>query len=159
MRNYNNLITDLDDWDAHNNCEMGPDGWLAGMGSFNYAVAFSSLFWPEFVVYDNCVFFAPFREHDVQNYSRLPHTSDEDKCRTEVTLNHKHLLDFFPNEEAKPTREQVIYLGRILKDMWQLKLNRDFPDRVIVVSFPEDYSEDLMDYEITFWQERESTKG
>ncbi|MFC7339670.1 hypothetical protein ACFQY0_20970 [Haloferula chungangensis] len=159
MRDYNDLITDLDDWESHNSCEIGPDGWLAGMGSFNLAVAFSSLFWPEFVTHDDCVFMAPFRDHDAQNYQRLPTGCDDDKTRTEVTLNNQHLLDLFPNEKARPTREQVIYLGRTLKDMWQLKLNRDFPDRRMVVSFPEDYSDDLMDYEITFWQERASNQG
>ena len=159
MRNYNELITDLDDWESHNGFEIGPDGWLAGMGSFNLAVAFTSRFWPEFVVHDDCVFIAPFRDLQVKNYNSFQNTTDGDKTRTEVTMNHQHLLDFFPNEEGKPTREQVLYLGRILKDMWQLKLNRDFPDRVMEVSFPEDYSEDLMDYEITFWQEREEKAG
>ena len=159
MRNYNALITDLDDWEAHNGFTIGPDGWLAGMGSFNLAVAFSSLFWPEFTIYDDCVFMEPFTEHHIANYKSFQRRSDFNKCSTEVTMNHQHLMDFFPNERTKPTREQIIYLGRTLKDMWQLKLNRDFPDRRLIVSFPEEYAADLNEYEITFWQEREETEG
>lgn len=68
MRNYNELITDLNDWDAHNECEIGPEVWLAGMGSFNLAVAFTSLFWPEFVIHDDSVLIAPFTEQRLKNF-------------------------------------------------------------------------------------------
>jgi len=74
--------------------------------------------------------------------------------RTEVTMNHQHILDLFPNTEESPTEEQVVYLGRVLKEVWQLKLDRDFPDRKMIVSFPEDQVDDIIEYEITFWQER-----
>lgn len=156
MRNYNSLITDLDEWESHNGCEIGPAGWLAGMGSFNLAVAFSSLFHPEFIVHNDCVFIAPYTEQDKKNQSSFMSCSDYDRSKTEVTINHLHLMDLFPNDVETPTREQILYLGNVLKDMWQLKLNRDFPDRNLVVSFPEDYAEDLYEYEITFWQERET---
>lgn len=38
-----------------------------------------------------------------------------------------------------------------MKDMWETKLMRDFPDQNITVSFPEDDSDDLTDYEVTFF--------
>jgi len=156
MRNYNHLITDLDDWESHNGFKVGPDGWLAGMGSFNLAVAFTSLFWPEFTVHDDCVFMAPFSDQDRKNYESFLTITDQNKKSTEMTINHRHLLDIFPNQAEPPSREQVLYLGTMLKEMWQLKLNRDFPERRFVVSFPEGAFEDLADYEITFWQQRES---
>lgn len=158
MRNYNSLITDLDEWESHNGFHIGPDGWLAGMGSFNFAIAFTSLFHPEFIIHDDCVFIAPLSEQDEKNYKSFLVSSNDDRSKTEVTINHKHLMDLFPNSDETPTREQILYLGRILKDMWQLKLDRDFPDRIFVVSFPEDYSEDLHEYEITFWQQRNETQ-
>ena len=154
MRNYNELISDLDDWEAHNGFKIGPDGWLAGMGTFDLAVAFTSLFWPEFVVHDNSVFIGPFTDQRAKNYLSWQASASSDKRETEKVMNHQHLLDLFANQDPKPTREQILYLGRTLKDMWQLKLNRDFPERVMVVFFCEDVSDDLMDYEITFWQER-----
>lgn len=156
-RNYNSLITDLDEWESHNRCKIGPDGWLAGMGSFNLAVAFSYLFHPEFIVHDDCVFIAPFSEQSEKNYNSFKALAEHDKSKTEVTINHIHLMDLFPACDEKPTREQILYLGRTLKDMWKLKLNRDFPKRDFIVSFPEDYTEDLFEYEITFWQKRNET--
>jgi hypothetical protein len=69
-------------------------------------------------------------------------------------MNHVHILDIFPNPLVKPSRQMVLYVGKLLKDVWQAKLKRDFPDRRIIVSFPDDYSEDLLEYEVTFFQER-----
>jgi hypothetical protein len=58
------------------------------------------------------------------------------------------------------TREQVLYLGRLLKLIWQAKLVLEFPGRDIMVSFPEDLpeglSDDLLQYQITFYQNRPS---
>jgi len=48
----------------------------------------------------------------------------------------------------------VLYVGKLLKEVWQAKLNRDFPNRKITVSFPEDHEDDLLNYQVTFWQER-----
>jgi hypothetical protein len=73
-------------------------------------------------------------------------------------INHRHITDIFLNSEFKPNRDIVLYVGRLLKDTWQTKLNRDFPDRKITVSFPEDFSEDLVEYEISFFQETHETK-
>jgi hypothetical protein len=41
-----------------------------------------------------------------------------------------------------------------MKELWQVKLNRDFPGRKITVDFPEEDDMDLIDYEITLFQER-----
>ena len=73
-----------------------------------------------------------------------------DKRAVEAVLNHRHILDLFSG--SQPTREQVVYLGRLLQEVWAAKLARDFPDRRIVVSFPEEGCESLLDYEVTFYQ-------
>jgi hypothetical protein len=41
-----------------------------------------------------------------------------------------------------------------LKEIWQVKLHHDFPSRNIKVSFPEDDDLELIDYELTFFQEQ-----
>lgn len=50
----------------------------------------------------------------------------------------------------------VLYLGRLLQDIWSSKLRRDGPSRKVVVRFAEDGIEDLLDYEITLYQEHNS---
>ena len=51
--------------------------------------------------------------------------------------------------------EQILYIGRKLKEMWKAKLNRDFPNRNITVRFYEEDSDNLLDYNITFYQEKQ----
>ncbi len=46
----------------------------------------------------------------------------------------------------------MVYLGRLLREMWVAKLHRDFPEKDFIVSFYEGPSEGLLDYEITFFQ-------
>jgi len=76
-----------------------------------------------------------------------------DKSAVEAMMNHRHICDLLPDPSAerKPTREQVLFVGRVLKEMWSCKLRRDFPAMRFTVSFPEDYNEDLVDYEISFF--------
>ena len=68
----------------------------------------------------------------------------------EAVLNHRHVRDLFAG--TQPSREQVVYLGRLLREVWAAKLARDFPDRRFVVSFPEEGCEGLLDYEVSFYQ-------
>ena len=51
------------------------------------------------------------------------------------------------------TRDKVALLGAVLKEIYEAKLQRVFPDRPCVVEFyvPED-KDDLMQYQISFWQ-------
>ena len=54
----------------------------------------------------------------------------------------------FPNTN-QPTGEQVIYLAELLKQIWECKLQRDFPARKFTVEIY-----DASDLQITFWQPR-----
>jgi hypothetical protein len=56
--------------------------------------------------------------------------------------------------KVEPTREQVVHLGRVLREMWLAKLRAEFPGRAVVVSFPDEELPDLLDYEITVFQGR-----
>ena len=68
-------------------------------------------------------------------------------------MNHLHIADLhqYGCEDASP--EKFRRLGHILKEIYETKLQRDFPDRPCQVSFdlPDD-KDQLMEYEITFWQ-------
>jgi len=115
--------------------------------------AYRRLFWPDFIEHDGCTFLA----FDEQRYQEWFRTLEGDRERIEATMNHRHILDSLPEDVQDPTRDLVLGFGRLLGETWSAKLLRDFPDREFVVSFPEEYSEDLIDYEITFWQRREQT--
>jgi hypothetical protein len=144
---YASLIPGVGDWagDAAN--------WLAMFGSYELCIAFTNLLWPEFVVHNECIFRGPFDEVAERNYNTFRNATDFDPFTTEVTMNALLILDLFPNDRNGASREQILFIGRKLKAMWQAKLLLDFPHRRTLVSFPEDWADDLREYEITFWQE------
>jgi len=131
------------------------DEWRSIIGSYEHCVAYGTLFWPDFVEYEDCVFF----DHGngaasmANNYKGFMAQTNGDKAAVEAVMNHRHILDLFPNAKQEASREMILYVGRLLKEMWQVKLDRDFPNRKITVSFPDDHADDLLAYEITFFQE------
>jgi hypothetical protein len=75
-----------------------------------------------------------------------------DRRRVEAVMNHRHVFDYFSQAGGSATAAQILYFGRVLKDMWQAKLCRDFPGRRFIVSFSEGPYDDLAEYEVTFRQ-------
>jgi hypothetical protein len=147
---FNKLIPELSLWNDGKGADI--DVWLSSIADFEHAIAYAELFWPEFIELDGCVFHHRVNEEYYRNWLN---TCDGNKTSVETVINHVHILDCFPNAKKAPTREQIIHLGRKLKEIWQAKLTRDFPDKTIIVSFPEEDYEDLVDYMIVFFQPRE----
>ncbi len=141
------LVPETRNWNGGSG--IGIEAWIGCIGSIEHAIGYGELFWPEFVELDGCVFFAGVTE---TGYRGFMQQTSGDKRAVEAVLNHRHILDLFSGSQS--SREQVVYLGRLLREVWATKLARDFPDRRFVVSFPEEPSEDLLDYEVTFFQER-----
>jgi len=149
MPDFNKLITELPKWNHGKGIEVS--AWLYCVGRFDHSVAYAHLFWPGFTIHDDCVMFADF---DLKSYRTwMAHTSNE-RGAVEAVMNHRHIVDLFHEEESVVGRDLVIHLGRTLQDMWSCKLKRDFPDRKITVSFPNEHYEDLTDYEVTFYHEK-----
>ncbi len=145
---FNTLIPELSTWNDGKGIDV--DSWLTRVGSYEHAVAYARLFWPEFTVHEDCVLFAGFSE---EIFGGFMEQTKGDKRAVESVMNHRHLLDLFQDAALEPSDDLIVHLGRVLKDMWSAKLRRDFPSRKVVVSFPEDDIDDLLDYEITFYQE------
>jgi hypothetical protein len=142
------LIPELAAWNEGQRIDVLT--WLCLVGSHAHAVAYGRLFWPEFTVREGCVLLADFEEGPFLETLRT-----SDRRTTEWLMNHRHILDLFSEESGSPTRELVLHLGRLLKEMWTCKLARDFPERRFTVDFREDGVEKLEDYQVTFFQEQE----
>ncbi|WP_435016072.1 hypothetical protein TA3x_003632 [Tundrisphaera sp. TA3] len=125
--------------------------WIQWAGTAGQAIAYSQLFWPDFVEHDGCLFLAD--GFDPDNYQHCMESSNGDRTRVESVINHRHILDIF--DQSPPSRAQIMHLGKVLQSMWGTKLRAEFPGRAVVVWFPEDedLSDDL-DYQITFFQDR-----
>src|SRR6266496_1283812 len=152
-KTFADLIPELKLWNHGQGIDI--DAWIACIGNFEQAIGYSRLFWPDFVEHDGCVLAAGFSE---ESYRGFMAQTGGNKRAVESVMNHRHIVDLFGDPKLRPTREQVVYLGRILKDLWSAKLRRDFPTRSITVSFREGEYEDLTDYEITFFQDQLSNR-
>ena len=142
------LVPETREWNGGRGIDLL--SWVGCVGSFEHAIAYGELFWPEFVEFDGCIFFAGFSE---ENYRGFMAQTGANKQAVEAMMSHRHVLDLFSQEGPEPTRPQVVYLGRLLKEMWSAKLRRDFPGREVVVNFSEEDCLELLDYEVSFHQE------
>ena len=75
-----------------------------------------------------------------------------DRKQVEAVMNHLHIADVLEGVVESPSHEVILAFGRLMRDLWIEKLSKDFPGRKFVVSFPEEHSDDVVDYEITFYQ-------
>jgi hypothetical protein len=141
------VVPELAEWNYGNGIDIV--SWINGLGNFEHGIAYGRMFWQDFVEHDGCVLHAGFSE---SNYSGFMKQLDGDREAVERVMNHCHISDYFPNQQ--PTKDQIIYFGRLLKEIWQVKLKNDFPARNIQVEFYEQDSDSLDDYEITVFQPR-----
>jgi hypothetical protein len=141
------LIPELPRW--NNGAGIGVDSWIGCRGNFELAVGYSVLFWPSFIEHNGCVFFSDFSE---ESYRGFMQQCNGDRRQVETVMNHCHIFDYFSHANGHATAAQLLYLGRVLKEIWQVKLAADFPQRCFTVSFAEGPYEDLHDYEVSFWQ-------
>jgi hypothetical protein len=98
--------------------------WISAIGSLGEFVAYARLLCPDFIVYDDCVFDAD--RFTRKNYDAFMQQTNGAKTSVEAVMNHAHIIDLFSPRESQPSREMVLYVGRVLKQTWEAKLARDF---------------------------------
>jgi hypothetical protein len=145
---FNSLIPEMRDWNNGKGIDI--DSWIQCVANHKVLIGCSQILWPNFFEHDGCIFLGD--SVDETNYQAFLERFNGDKKSVEEIMNHQHVLHLFATE--LPTRGLVLYVGRLMKQIWQVKLSHDFPGRRIAVSFPEEEDLELDDYEITFSQER-----
>ena len=139
----------MKDWNNGKGIDI--DSWIQCMANHKILVGCARILWPEFIEREGCIFLGGSLANQDENYDGWVKRAREDRKAAEATANHMHILHLFATE--RPTRDLVLYVGRLLKEIWKVKLDRDFPDRRITVFFPEQDDLELEDYELTFFQE------
>ena len=147
---WDSLIPELKDWNNGNGID--PESWVGFEGNFRLAAAYSLIFWPEFTELDGMIFRG---EMDRETLAAWMNNCSGDRRCVEATANHLHLLDLHYVGSPDANIERIIYLGNVLKDIYQTKLAAQFPDRNIVVEFYEPPDKELQAYQLTFYQHRE----
>ena len=101
-------------------------------GSFELAIAFGEIFWPAFFEFEGCVFRGESADEQfMKSYKHNLRSLKDDRQAVEMLHNHLHVWDLFPSTagDPQPTRDQCLYLARLLRETWEAKLSRDFPNR------------------------------
>ena len=151
------LIPELPQW--NDGAGIDAESWIGCVGNFELATGYSLIFWPGFVRFEGYVLREGFGEgglgeEGLRGFEQQPSPNDAPietvRASVEAVMNHVHIADIHCN--VQPTEAQLRYLGRVLKDIHEVKLRRDFPDLRFVVSFNDEPNLDLIDYQLTFWQ-------
>ena len=150
------LIPDLSNWRKYNGKDFSIEDWVVGEGNVNFAIAYSFLFWPEFVEYDDCIIFKNhFDKNNFENWKNTEYIKNYGQI--ESVLNHIHILDLFGTDEKKDevTYDQILFLGNKLCEIYSIKLKHEFPEKKFIFDFNGNEKLTAFDeYEITFYQEK-----
>ena len=126
------------------------ESWVGCLGNFSLAVGYLSIFCPEFVEFEGYILRKGFSEDSLRGFES---SCGGDRKSIEAVMNHLHIADIQHYGCEDLSKDKVILLGSKLKEIYEARLQWQFPDKPCTVSFYEpDHAEELAAYEITFWQ-------
>jgi hypothetical protein len=88
------------------------------------AIAYSSLFWPEFIVHDGLVFLS--HKFSIDSFDRAI-ANGLSASASQASLNHVHVWDLFTFCDEQFSQPFANYLAQVLQASWAAKLASDFP--------------------------------
>jgi len=132
------------------------ESWVGCMGNFSLAVGYATVFWPEFVAFENYILRKDFPEPGLRNIEKQPGVTGKD---IEWHMNHMHLDNIQALGCDDISKDKLELLGKTLKEIHEVKLQWQVPGKPCAVEFyiPED-PEDFTQYQISFWQIAHKTK-
>ena len=146
---------DLAAWNNGAGIEL--EAWVGCVGSFQLAIGYSTVFWPRLVLHEGYILREGFSESALRGFEKQ-HRGDP--RAVEAVMNHLHLADIQHFGCIDASHDKLLYLGKILAEMYSAKLAWQFPERPCVVHLhsPDNEDGELRSREITFWQ-RAHTKN
>lgn len=141
------MKAELAAWNNGNGIDI--ESWVGCEGNFSLAVGYASVFWPAFTLFDGYILSADFSEKSLREFEQ----NGSSRKSVEWVMNHLHILDIQHGACGDASRDKVIALGNVLKEIYEAKLQWQFPDRPCTVEFfiRED-PDDLDEYQLSFWQ-------
>ena len=105
--------------------------YIESKGSFELAVVFARLFWPEFVERSGCILRADvFNE---ETFERWWQEKPGDIAAIECVLNLLHVEELIPSDNTPLDRCVYVHLAQTLVEMWSARVKMLYPDREFVV--------------------------
>ncbi|PUA30083.1 MAG: hypothetical protein B0W54_06030 [Cellvibrio sp. 79] len=148
MKIPSSMQAELAEWNNGNGITL--DSWVGCEGNFRLAVGYASIFWPEFVEFEDYIFVHGFSVDSVRGFEAQSGSTPK---LIEWVINHLHLSDIQHYGCDDISKDKIILLGNTLKEIYEAKLKFTFPTKPCRVEFHQpDDDEDLMQYQISFWQ-------
>ncbi len=127
--------------------DLNPTNWdiseyLDLKYDINAALAFSKLFFPDFVEEQGCIILA-FRFND-QNFEEWIKHFDGNKSEVERICNSYDVADYFKfnrhvDESGDQYNKMIEEFAQVLKSSWEINCKLLFPDRKYIVEISEQY--------------------
>jgi hypothetical protein len=126
------------------------EGWVGCSGNFSLAVGYTTVFWPEFERNGKYILRKGIADENILGFE-----TGGSPASVEAVLNHLHLSSIHYGGCEDLTSDKLVWLGRVLREIYQSKLAWQFPDDPCEVDlYMPDDREDLWEYQITFWQKK-----
>ena len=124
--------------------------WAECEGNYKLAVGYAALLWPRFEAVGKYILFEGVSKENIEGFENQEGSTPKG---VEWVLNHWHLADLHNHDDDNLSADKLLFVGNIVKEMWEAKLRTQFPDRPCTVEFyvPED-PEELWEYQVSFWQ-------
>lgn len=132
-----NVLTKYKDWESNNkNKGYDIDSYLDFYYEMNAAIAFSKLYFPDFVEKEGCIILG-FRYNE-QVFKQWFKKFDGDIKKTEYMCNFYDIQDYFLNNEVEYESDELYFkaideLAKALKIAWEINLKILFPERKMIV--------------------------
>ncbi|MEM8860113.1 MAG: hypothetical protein AAGD96_17415 [Chloroflexota bacterium] len=105
--------------------------------------------WPQFLHRQGCIVLGDVKGKDL---AEMLYITQNSKASVETQLNRRRLIQLLP-ANAPVSVAELTQIGTMLKEMWQAKLRKDFPNKSFSVIFTEGKTGlDVENFEITFFQ-------
>jgi hypothetical protein len=126
------------------------ESWIGCEGNFSLAVGYTTIFWPDFVEFDGYILRNGFSEESLRAFEKREASN---RKSVESLMNHLHIADVQYLGCADASADKLLLLGKVLEEIYQAKLQWQFPDKPCTVHlFIPDDPEKLTEYQISFWQ-------
>lgn len=142
------MKADLGSWNNGSGIDL--ESWVGCAGNFSLAVGYAAIFWPEFTEFEGYILPKGFSEASLRGFEGRDGST---RKSVEWVMNHRHLQDIQHLSCEDISKDKLIRLGTVLKEIYEAKLQWQFPERPCVVEFfvPDD-ADDYSQYQISFWQ-------
>jgi len=144
------MVEELSAWNNGKGIDL--ESWIGCEGNFKLAVGYSTIFWPTFNLVEDYIFREGFHLNSLRDFEKK---QNGDKKIVEATVNHLHIADIQHCGCEDISEDKIIYIAKVLREIWEAKLRWQFPDRSFEFEFyePEDRTK-LVEFQLTFWQKK-----